>query len=160
MHSGKRLVAYKGCGAVLAAAFSPDGGTLAGATRKEVCSWNARTGKRLPKLSWSMDPVAALAFPSDLSLALAAAQDGVSVWDLGKRVLTERCSIPQLVPPAQFAAGAKLLAWGDAKDPTVHVLDVQACKEVRTFDLERSTKASKPKTSAQPETSSDQRWLE
>ena len=138
--TGKVIQTYKGCGPVLFLTFSVDGKALAGARGSKICAWTADTRAKYQPTTAQKGPVAALVFSDDNTLEFAVIHSGTYVWRLKTQSTALQCAVHGLVLPAQFSADGKFLAWADPKAPIVHLWDVQACKEIRSFSMERTTK--------------------
>ena len=68
---------------ITAAAFSPDGRTLATASNDgTVKFFDAATGKERAAFDWRLGRMSALAFAPDGMTAAAAGERGIVVWDL------------------------------------------------------------------------------
>lgn len=141
LHSGKRFQTYSTCGPVLYLAFSPNGRTLAGENfHREVCMWDVSTGKAYAPLPVPLEPVVAVTFIGNDRLAAAVAGHQIYSWDLRSTRAVRECHAPELRSPAQFSPDGRMLAFGDATRPVVHLWDVQACKEIRTFNMQPDRK--------------------
>ncbi len=84
--NGRELLTYRGHKDKLkAAAFSPDGTTIASAGGPDIVLWDSRTGKEKQSLKGHAGYVTCLAYrPDGKALASAGSEDkSVRVWDLG-----------------------------------------------------------------------------
>jgi WD40 repeat protein len=140
LRSGKRVQTYAGCGPAIHLAFSPDGRTLAGMVPRRICLWDVSTGKAYAPLLVHQEPVVAITFIGETMLAAAIAQHSIRLWDLRSQRDVQHCHISSLRSPAQFSSDGKMLAFGDPTRPVVHLWDVQACKELRTFTMQPEQK--------------------
>jgi sugar lactone lactonase YvrE len=138
--AGIDLVRLEGAGdAITAAAFSPDGLTVAaGDSKRGVWLWEVATGKvalRLPDLTRSP---AALAFsPDGKALAVGGENGTVSLCDaVGGREAVQLTGHKGAVYSVAFAPDGKRLATGSA-DATVLVWDLSTIPLVRSGTPDR-----------------------
>ncbi|UUU21640.1 nSTAND1 domain-containing NTPase [Streptomyces sp. DSM 40750] len=132
--SGRVLTTLKGpTGLELAAAFSPDGRTLATSTRDHTAQlWDLATGRVLFTLKSSTGVVSSLAFDPDGKTLVTGTEDGtVHLWDVadGKQ-RTTLTSASSRVETMAFSPDGKTLAAG-SYDGTVRLWDL-ATGRVRT----------------------------
>ena len=83
LNTGRTLTPGTEKRAIPAAAFSPDGRTLAAANNDgTVKLFDAATGKERAAFDWRLGRMSALAFAADGMTAAAAGDRGIVVWDL------------------------------------------------------------------------------
>jgi WD40 repeat protein len=113
-------------------AFSRDGRELAfGNWRGSVKLWNAETSSGAPLASFddSRQPISALAFSRDGSLATASFDRRVDVWDTASGKLLHRLRQDGLVTCVAFSPDGKRIATG-GEDKIVHIWDAATGREV------------------------------
>jgi len=141
--TGGVLRTFPGCTAMLLA-FSPDGQTLA-CSGERIHVWDVATGRAYPRPQARYGMLTLVFSDDGKELVGASPRRGVYIWEVSSGRRVGGCSpadLQALRDPAALSPGAKLLAWGDAHKPLVHLWDVQACKEIRSFSMERATKKS------------------
>jgi len=142
--TGRELRHFAGCGATLknGLAFSPDGELLAaGGTRGRICVYDAEKGGRPTVLRQDeRGDIPAVAFlPDGKTLASESRRKGhvtLRVWSLGSGRELRECTIaahPVLF--GTFSPDARSFAAGDTDDNSVHLWDVDTCRELRRFEM-------------------------
>ncbi|MEZ5306150.1 MAG: WD40 repeat domain-containing protein [Pyrinomonadaceae bacterium] len=148
--TGGESLTFKGDGrGITAAAFSPDGTTIAS------CSWvldketgvkgivetrNAANGEKLADFGYGIKPLVSIAYSPDgkrLAVGSWEVQDTVAVWEAGKwsepRVLRSEANDDyKAVQSIAISDDGKFLAAG-GKDSAVRVWDLESGERVRTF---------------------------
>ena len=129
----RELKAHKG--AVLAVAFSPDGGVLAsGSSDKTVLLWDTRTGDNLITFQGHTDEIHSLAFsPDESKLASGSLDKTVRLWDVrsGQNLYTLVAHTKQ-VTSVEFSPDGSLLASGGL-DKTVRLWQPQTGQALQTL---------------------------
>ncbi|MEH1840910.1 MAG: caspase family protein, partial [Nostoc sp.] len=122
--------------AVFSVAFSPDGKTIASASRdKTVKLWDAATGKEISTLKGHSDAVYSVAFsPDGETIASASWDNTVKLWDAatGKEIKTlNGHSNP--ISSVAFSPDSKTIASA-SWDNTVKLWDAATGKEIKTLN--------------------------
>ena len=125
-------------GAVYAAAFSPDGRTVAaGGADKFVWLWETATGKVMRKLAGHTETVRDLAFaPDGVRLATVGDDGNCLIWDTatGERIATLPSHERPLTTVA-FSADGRLLATGGTDEAKVNLWDTTTFSLRQSLDL-------------------------
>lgn len=137
--TGRELRHFEGCGATLknGLAFSPDGELLAaGGTRGRICVYDAEKGGRPTVLRQDeRGDIPAVAFsPDGKTLASEGPANTLRVRSVGSGRELRRCTIAaHPLPFGTFSPDARSFAAGDKDDNSVHLWDVDTCREIRKF---------------------------
>ena len=130
-------------GWVEAAAFSPDGRTLASAGRSDIIFWDAATGRERGRLTGNPSRVLSIAYSRDGKLLASGGTDNVvRLWDVAARKELRRLEGHKRLEDAFYGMkgiyglaftpdGRQLLSR--ATDETVRLWDVAGGKELRRW---------------------------
>jgi WD40 repeat protein len=136
--TGRELRHFAGCGATLknGLAFSPDGELLAaGGTRGRICVYDAEKGGRPTVLRQDeRGDIPAVAFSPDGKTLASQSHHTLRLWSVGSAREVRQCTIaahPLLF--GTFSPDARSFAAGDTDDNSVHLWDVDTCREIRKF---------------------------
>jgi WD40 repeat protein/serine/threonine protein kinase len=119
---------------VYAVTFSPDGRTLAAASKnKTVRLWDAVTGNKLATLEGHTDEVAWVTFsPDGRTLASAGADRTVCLWDMATRQARAVLKHDDTVVTVEFSPDGKLLASA-GKDRVIRLWDAATRQVLKTL---------------------------
>jgi len=120
---------------IIAAAFAPDGKTVAtGGWDRTICLWDAATGKELRQLQGHRTSVYGVAWsPDGTTLASGGEDKVIRLWDVAAaKVLRTLQGHDAGVVRMAFSADGKTLV-SSSYDQTLRFWDVAAGKELRSF---------------------------